>query len=131
MDAMTTSTRQARGIAITSVVLGAIAITVFAPDLVSGSEHERLPLPAILVWLWAGVAVAHVAQLDAATARSVAWTTFAIWVVGAVVAIAGPQLVTGSDPTHVPLAALAAPVFAAFATTYACLWAALRSAGPR
>jgi hypothetical protein len=57
------------------VVLGAIAITLFAPDLVSGSEHEDLPLPAILVWLWADIA---------------------------------------------------APVSAAFATTYACLWAALR-----
>jgi hypothetical protein len=118
--------RHAAGAAMAGVVLSAAAIAAFAPDLVSGSEHEHLPLPALLVWFWAGIAVAHVALLPAAVARRVAWATVAIWALGAIVAIAGPELVTGSDPTHVPLAAIAAPVFAAFGTTYACLHAAVR-----
>ena len=119
------------GAAMASVVLSAIVITTVGPDLVSGSEQEHLALPALLVWFWAGIALAHLALLDRATigeerVRAVAWATLAIWGIAAFLAIAGPQLVTGSDPTHVPIAALAAPVFAAFATSYTCLHAAVR-----
>ena len=42
------------------IIAAAAVITVFAPDLVSGSEHEHLPLPGLLVWLSAAVALSQV-----------------------------------------------------------------------
>jgi hypothetical protein len=42
--------------------------------------------------------------------------TSALWLAVAVVSIAGPMLVTGTDPTRIPLAALIAPPFGAIAT---------------
>jgi hypothetical protein len=112
-------------------------ISLFAPDLVSGSEHEHLPLAAITAWIWGLVATGYLVllaqirderNLDAAAWRNAATAVAGIWLVTAVVAIFGPDLVTGSDPTEVPLAALIAPPFAAVATAMACFLVATLSA---
>ena len=112
--------------AVASIVGAALVVTLFAPDLVSGSEHEHLPLAAMLVWLWAAAAVVYVAEASraagfATVAAPMVATVAVIWGITALAATFGPELVTGSDPTHVPLTALAAPVFAALATGYVCL----------
>ena len=44
----------------------------------------------------------------------------AVWIVAALVAIFGPEMVTGSDPTRLPIAALLSPVAATVLTTGAC-----------
>jgi hypothetical protein len=104
-------------------------VSLFAPDLVSGSEHEHLPLAAITVWIWGVVATGYLVllaqirderNLEAAAWRNAAIAVTVIWLATAVVAIFGPDLVTGSDPTEVPLAALIAPPFAAVGTAMAC-----------
>ena len=124
------------GVPVVGVVASAAVTTLFAPDLVSGSQHEHLPLPALLVWLWAAIAIAHIAlwhraDLDDRSRRSVVAEIVSLWTVSAALAIFGPQLVTGTDPTHIPLTAICAPIFAAFATSYVLLRAAVASAGER
>lgn len=117
-------------LAIGAIAASAVAITIFAPDMVTGSEHDHIPLAGILGVLWAAAAVAHVVAVDRdPTARRalvpfVPWIA-AAWALAAVVAVFGPELVTGTDPTHVPVTAFSTPLMAAFATTYMCVRAAL------
>jgi hypothetical protein len=58
--------------------------------------------------LWLGVTIANAA----------------IWTVVAVASIAAPSLVTGSDPTSLPMAALAAPIAGLMSTAYVSVFAA-------
>jgi hypothetical protein len=105
-----------------------VAISVFAPDMVSGSEHEHLPVAAFGTWIWGAVATSAVvtywARLRAARAsvdlyRPLAFAVAAIWAAAAVVAVFSPEMVTGSDPTRIPFGALVAPVAATVLTVLA------------
>jgi hypothetical protein len=106
---------------------------VFAPDLVSGTEQEHIPLAAITAWLWALASTGYVALLailasdvdDGTAWRSFALTLIVVWLTASAVSIFGPELVTGTDPTRVPLAALIAPPAATLATGFVCLMFAL------
>ena len=92
-------------------------MAIGAPDLVTGSQHEHLPLALITVWLWAGAASAYAVMTP--TRGSLARWTLAVaglWIATALVAIAAPVMVTGSDPTHIPLAVIIAPPVAAVLT---------------
>ncbi len=106
-----------------------VAISLFAPDLVSGSEHEHLPIAAFTTWIWGAIAsrrvITTLLRLDEAgsqtqLARQLAALVAGVWVVAAAVAIFAPQMVTGSDPTRLPIAAMLAPIAAAALTTGAC-----------
>jgi hypothetical protein len=112
-----------------AIWLSSTAIALLAPDLVSGSEQEHLPLAAITVWIWDLVASGYIVLLAQIkwerSLNSEAWkvagvAVAGIWMLAAVVAILGPTLVTGSDPTEVPLAALIAPPIATLGTALAC-----------
>ena len=107
-----------------------VTIGLFAPDLVSGSEQEHLPIAAFGTWIWGVVASRSVmttllrldgeaANLDQLRGQLVGFVA-AVWTVAALVAVFGPQLVTGSDPTRLPIAALLAPVAATVLTMGAC-----------
>jgi hypothetical protein len=109
---------------------GVLAISLFAPDMVSGSEQQHLPLAAFGTWIWGAVASRSVVStllrldgeggaLDQLRGQLVAFVA-AVWIVAALVAILGPEMVTGSDPTRVPIAALLSPVAATLLTTGAC-----------
>lgn len=116
-------------VATATIVAAAVAIMLFTPDMVTGSEHDHLPLAGFLGWVWALVAIAHVHAVGrtpaakAALSRRVLWIV-GTWVIAAALCIAGPVLVTGTDPTRLPLTGFAAPILAAFATTYLCVLAA-------
>jgi hypothetical protein len=107
--------------------LAVIAVSLFAPHMVSGSEQEHLPIAAFTTWLWGVLGTAifvwGMGRLRRSTVREtwVALTsaTVVIWLLGAVVAIAGPEFVTGSDPTRIPLAAFLAPIGAVVLTGFA------------
>lgn len=92
-------------------------ISVAAPDLVSGSEHEHLPLAMLTVWLWAAVATAY-ALMTPRRAPLATWSASVatLWALTALVAVLSPEMVTGSDPTQIPLAAIVAPPVAAVVT---------------
>ena len=109
-----------------------LAISLFAPDLVSGSEQQHLPVAAFGTWIWGAVASRSVMttllRLDGGTAPvqlpgQLVGFVAAVWTVAAVLALFGPQMVTGSDPTRL-IAALLAPAAAAVLTTGACETAA-------
>lgn len=92
-------------------------MAIGAPDLVTGSQHEHLPLALITVWLWAGAASAY-AMMTPTRGSLARWTlaVAGLWVATALVAVAAPVMVTGSDPTRIPLAVIIAPPVAAVLT---------------
>jgi hypothetical protein len=114
------------GLAVAAIWLSATAASIWSPDLVTGSNHEHIPLVAMNVLVWALLATAFVVMAPAVTAsdRARVWGVYAgavaiAWAAAAVIAIAAPSLVTGSDPTTVPIAGLIAPVVAMAVTAYA------------
>jgi hypothetical protein len=118
-------------LAVVAVWVAVGAMSLFSPDLVTGSEHEHVPLVAMTVWVWAAVATGFVV-MTGASGRDVGdgrWRGFAlviaaIWAVVAVASIYTPTVVSGADPTEVPIAGLLAPVAAMIGTAFACLFVA-------
>jgi hypothetical protein len=119
----------------TAVVL----ISVFAPDLVSGSEQEHLPLAAFTTWLWGLVATGGflwvMARLRGSASRRPIWiglavATLTVWLVATILSLALPVVETGSDPTRVPIAAMVIPVAAAVLTILAGVIAGVFSRPP-
>lgn len=121
----------APGVAVTAIWVSTLLISIFAPDLVSGSQQEHLPIAGFTAWPWAAAATGYVlmaTRVRDASDDPRAWLGFelSIVVIWAVVALAGifaPELVTGSDPTRVPLAALVTPVAGLVATGFVALHA--------
>ncbi|MGD9958712.1 hypothetical protein [Nocardioides sp.] len=104
------------------IVGAATAISILAPDLVTGSAHEHLPLAALTVWPWAAAAVGYVLMAGRHDySRDLVLAVSFVWVLVAILAVGVPTLVTGTDPTHVPLAALIAPPFGAVITGFLCI----------
>jgi hypothetical protein len=118
-------------VSIAAIWLSALAASLLAPSLVTGSEHETIPLVAAVDWLWAALATGFIV-LAAGLVRhghrpswlGAAFAVAVIWAAVAIVSVAGPSLVTGSDPTTVPLAALLSPLAGVIATAYVAIFAA-------
>jgi hypothetical protein len=128
----------APAVALASIWAAVAAISLFAPDLVSGSEQQHLPVAAFGTWMWGAVATFSVLVAlsrlrgDGPTGLRLAGAVCAVWTVAAVVSIAAPSMVTGSDPTRLPIASLVAPVAAAVLTVGVCGFAAtVTTAGRR
>jgi hypothetical protein len=128
------------GLAAAAVWVAVGTSSLFAPDMVTGSLQEHLPIAAITMWLWGAIATGFILMTGAMGRgvidgrwRALTLVVVAIWAVVAVASIWAPQLVTGTDPTRIPLAALLAPVAATIGTAFACLFAAgaPRSARPQ
>jgi hypothetical protein len=105
--------------------IAVLVVSVFAPDLVSGTQQEELPLAAFVTWLWGATGTAAVlvtmTRLRGRPSARPIWVGFAavvavIWVVATVLALALPDFETGTDPTRLPLGALLAPLGAAVLT---------------
>jgi hypothetical protein len=108
--------------ALGGVWVAAALIAVLAPDMVSGSQHEHLPLALMTVWLWSCASSAYV-LMTPARGWQPGWSlgVIGVWLITAVIAIRAPELVTGTDPTRIPLAAVIAPPVAAVVTGMLCL----------
>jgi hypothetical protein len=88
--------------AVVGLWVAVAAISVFAPDLISGSEQEHVPIAAITTWLWGTIATGFVLSGAAFPTR---------------------------DPTTVPIAS--GPMAGAIATGFACLAAAWSAVSER
>lgn len=119
----------------TAVVL----ISVLAPDLVSGSEQEHLPIAAFTTWLWGLVATGGflwaMARLRGSASRRPIWVglavaTLTVWLVATILSLALPVVETGSDPTRLPIAAIVTPMAAAALTVLAGIIAGVFSRLP-
>jgi hypothetical protein len=106
-----------------------ILATVLAPDMISGSQHEHLPLVGFTYWVWGAIATGLVLQaavenIRLAVTRS-AWLALGlgvsvIWLAVLLVAVFAPVFITGTDPTRLPLAALGAPIAGVVLTSVLC-----------
>ncbi len=113
---------------ITGIWVAVALISILAPDMVSGSEQEHLPLAAFTAWLWGLVATVAflwaTGKLRGAAERRPIWiglttATLAVWLVATILSITLPVVETGSDPTRLPLGAVLAPLAAAVLTCLA------------
>jgi hypothetical protein len=116
-----------------------LLISLFSPDLVSGSEHEHLPVAAITAWFWGGVGTLVLLLAMGRLRGRPNWrpicvglsvATPLIWSAATILAITLPVIETGTDPTRVPVAAIVAPVAAAMLTALAGTVANVFRAGP-
>jgi hypothetical protein len=116
-----------------------VLISVFAPDLVSGSEHEHLPVAAFGTWFWGGIGTAVFLWAMGKLRGDATWrptwiglsvVTLALWAVATVLSIALPVVETGSDPTELPVGAFFAPVAAAMLTGLAGVVTGVFRRGP-
>jgi hypothetical protein len=126
-------------IGISGIWVAVLLISLFSPDLVSGSEQEHLPVAAITAWFWGGVGTVVLLLAMARLRGRASWqpiwvglsvATLGIWTVATILAITLPVIETGTDPTRVPVAALVAPVAAAMLTALAGTVANVFRAGP-
>ena len=118
-------------ISVMIVWLAVGAVSVLSPDLVTGSAQEHLPLAAITGWWWGVVATALILMAaglarDAVDGRwrVLAVSTGTIWAIVALTSIMAPEMVTGADPTRIPIAALLTPVAGTIVTAFVCLYVA-------
>ena len=120
----------------TAVVL----ISILAPDMVSGSEQEHLPVAAFGTWLWGLVATGGflwaMGKLRGNGSRRPIWiglavATLTVWLVATILSITLPVVETGSDPTRLPIAAMVTPIAAAVLTVLAGIIAGVFSRPPQ
>jgi hypothetical protein len=115
-------------------------ISIFAPDLVSGSEQEHLPVAAFGTWLRDMVATGGyllaMGRLRGSASRRPIWigltaATLTVYLLATILSIALPVVETGTDPTRLPIAALVTPVAAAVLTGVAGIVAGVVARSPQ
>lgn len=119
------------GLAVGSVWLAVLIASLYAPVMITGSNHERLAIAPLADWLWGALATGLL-LLAAAFSRpgragiwpTVALVTAFVWFAVAVSSVFAPDLVTGTDPTTIPLAAMLAPIVGAVVTAFIAVFAA-------
>jgi hypothetical protein len=122
-------------VSIGSIWLAVILTSIFAPDLVSGSEQDHIPIAAMGNWFWGTLSTGFVLLVivlrrGAGREQENVWVPLAsviasIWVAVTFASIFAPDLVTGSDPTRIPIVAMMSPVAATVATGLVCVFTVL------
>ncbi len=112
--------------AVATVWLGVLLVSLFAPHFISGSQQEHIPIAALVTWISGAAATRSVlnAMLRRQTTsldndqflKGMTVSVAAVWIVVTLVGIFVPSVLTGSDPTHIPLAAILAPIAGAIVT---------------
>jgi hypothetical protein len=124
---------------ITGIWIAVTVISVFAPDMVTGSEQEHLPVAAFATWLWGlvstGAFVWAMGKLRGNATRRPIWiglaaATLTVWLVATILSVSLPVVETGSDPTRLPIGAMVAPVAATVLTVLAGITASVFSRPP-
>jgi len=120
------------GAAIASIWISVVLSSAFAPDFVSGSQQEHLPLVGFTAWLWGAIATVIVAVATVEGARSAfrsrgAWIALGLgvslaWLGVFLLSVLSPVFITGTDPTRIPLGSLGAGLLGVFATWFVCLF---------
>ncbi len=123
-----------------AIWIAVVLISLLAPDLVSGSEQEHLPVAAFATWLWGFVATGGflwaMGKLRGSASRRPIWigltvATTAVWLLATILSITLPVVETGSDPTRLPIAAMVTPIAAAVLTGLAGIIAGVFSRPPQ
>jgi hypothetical protein len=115
------------------------AISLFAPDMVTGSEQQHLAVAALSTWVWGVVGTGAffwaMGGLRGRAAAQPVWiglgvATLVVWLVATVLSITLPVAETGSDPTRLPIGAMISPIAAALLTGLAGITARVFSTLP-
>ncbi|HEX5963209.1 MAG TPA: hypothetical protein VFY42_05760 [Gemmatimonadales bacterium] len=126
-------------IGIGGIWIAVLLISLLAPDMVSGSEQQHLPVAAFVTWFWGGIGTLVLLWAMGRLRGSSRWqpiwiglsvATLGIWALATILAITLPVFETGSDPTRIPVAALFAPAAAAMLTALAGAIASVFRGGP-
>jgi hypothetical protein len=113
---------------IAGIWVAVVLISTLAPDMVTGSEQEHMPIAAATSWLWGLVATIAflwaMSSLRGRAARRPIWiglatATLVLWLVATTLSATLPVVETGTDPTRLPIGALVAPLAAAVLTVLA------------
>jgi hypothetical protein len=127
-------------IGIGGIWVAVLLVSLLAPDLVSGSEQQHLPVAAFTTWFWGGagtlVFLWAMGRLRGRAVWQPVWiglsvVTVGIWAVATILGITLPVVETGSDPTRIPFAAIFAPIAAAMLTALTGAVANVFRQGPR
>jgi hypothetical protein len=115
-------------VGIAGIWVAVLLISLFAPDMVSGSEQQHLPIASFTTWFWGGVGTVVFLWAMGKVRGPARWrpmwiwlsvTTLAMWTIATILGIEAPVFVTGSDPTQIPVVAFVAPVVAVMLTAFA------------
>ncbi len=119
------------GLAVGAIWVAVLVASIYAPVMITGASHERLAIAALGDWLWGGLATGLLLLAAAFTRPEqhdiwpvVAVVTAFVWFAVAVASVFAPDLVTGTDPTSIPLAAMLAPIVGAVVTAFLAVFAA-------
>jgi hypothetical protein len=105
-----------------------LLLSLLAPDLVSGSEQQHLPVAAFTTWFWGGIGTLVILWAMSRLRGSARWqptwiglsvATLVVWTLATIFGITLPVFETGSDPTRIPVAAFFAPAAAVMLTALA------------
>lgn len=104
-------------VALAGIWVPVALLCIFAPDLVTGAFQDRFPLALVVAPLAGVAATRSVARAFSrlGQASGSVWvpyvvTTSIIWIGVALAGTYAPVMVTGTDPTRLPLAVLVAPI---------------------
>jgi hypothetical protein len=126
-------------IGIGGIWVAVLLLSLLAPDLVSGSQQEHLPIAAFTTWFWGGVGTLVLLWAMGRLRGRAGWqpiwiglsvATLGIWAVATILGSTLPVMVTGTDPTQIPFAAIVAPPAAAMLTALAGAVATVFRGGP-
>jgi hypothetical protein len=126
-------------VGIGGIWVAVLLLSLLAPDMVSGSQQEHLPVAAFTTWFWGGVGTMVLLWAMGRLRGSASWqpiwiglsvATLGIWAVATILGITLPVMVTGTDPTRIPFAAIFTPIAAAMLTALAGVVANLFRQGP-
>jgi hypothetical protein len=115
-------------IGIGGIWVAVLLLSLLAPDLVSGSEQDHLPVAAFTTWFWGGLGTLVFLWATGRLRGNARWqpiwiglsvVTLGIWAVATTLGITLPVMETGTDPARIPFAAIFAPVAAAMLTALA------------
>jgi cytochrome bd-type quinol oxidase subunit 2 len=119
------------GLAVVFIWAAVLVASIWAPVMITGSNHERLAVAAMGDWFWGGLATGLLllAAAFARVERTDVWRVVAtisavIWIAVALASVFAPSMVTGTDPTTIPLVAMLAPIAGAIVTAFLAVFAA-------
>jgi hypothetical protein len=125
---------------IVAIWVAVALISVLAPDMVTGSEQQHMPIAAATSWLWGLMATIAflwaMTRLRGRASLRPIWVgltaaTTVLWLVATILAATLPVVETGSDPTRIPVGALVGPLAAAVLTVLAGIIAGIFAGGPK
>jgi hypothetical protein len=124
---------------ISGIWVAVVLTSILAPDMVTGSEHEHMPIAAATCWLWGLMATIAflwaMRWLRGSASRRPMWiglaaVTLVLWLVATVLSITLPVVETGTDPTRLPIGAMVTPLAAAVLTVLAGITASVFATTP-